>query len=396
MKRGLAFILSLFICLGAIMCMAEEKKDSVIGVESRATAYIIGDFKSGQILEKYNIDQPLSMASVSKLMTYLVVKDAISEGKIKLEDSLTVTKDMAEIEGSSFMLKEGESLTVDQLLKGLMVVSGNDAAYALGVKVAGSEEEFVKLMNQTAKDLSFEKAAFYNASGLQAGENQNTMTTREVFLLARHIIEKYPEVLEYSEIRSLNMPERNFNHESTIPLVGEMPGVDGLKTGFTEEAGYCLVSTMDVAKSSRREDYRLITVAMGTSSIEERRDVSKYLLEYGSENYSIRTIVDSSAVYKNIKLSSAATEEIHLYPSEDFKALSKKENGFVIKETYDKNIKAPIDKDTKLGELTILKDGQEVKKIDLLVKNKVETASFSIRLIRMFENLFSNIGMLLK
>lgn len=337
----------------------------------------------------------MNMASVSKLMTYLVVKDSIEEGKISLEDKVTIDENIEAVEGSSFELKKGEEVSVNDLLKGLMVVSGNDAAYALGVHTATTEEKFADLMNQKAKELGLKNAKFVNASGLQSEKGQNTLTTKEIFELARHIIKKYPEILDYSKIEVLNMPERNYTGYSTIPLVGEVAGVDGLKTGFTEEAGYCLVSTIDARKTPQRGEFRLITVVMGTSSMQERKDITKYLIDYALENYSIRTIIDDKAPYTEIEINSAENKNIEIFPAKSYKTLASKSNKYVLKSNIDKEIKPPL-KGDKVGELSLLKEDKLVTKVDLIVNRDVEKAGTFSRILRAIQKFFTSLGNLLR
>ncbi|MDO5717385.1 MAG: D-alanyl-D-alanine carboxypeptidase family protein [Tissierellia bacterium] len=367
-----------------------------LGIEDGVRSYLIGDFDSGAILEKYNEEEALNIASVSKLMTYLVVKDKIAENALSLEDRVTITKEIEEIGGSNFRLLEGEVVTVDELLAGLMVVSGNDAAYALALKVAGSEAEFVNMMNLKAQELGLVNSKFYNSSGLQQGDHQNTMTTEEIFIMSRHIIKEYPEVLDYSKIKILNMPRRNYTGESTIPLVGEIPGVDGLKTGYTEEAGYCLVSTMDARKSPQAGEFRLITIVMGTAGVAERRDISKYLIDYALENYSVRTIIDDKAPYMELNINSAINPKIPIYPNESYKLLTHKSKRYVFKSDIEEGIKAPLKQGQKVGTLTLSSGNQELKKVDLIVKHDVQQAGMFTRIVRSVENLFSTIATLLR
>lgn len=367
-----------------------------LGIEHRVKSYLIGSFEDGEILNEYNSDEAMNMASVSKLMTYLVVKDSIEEGKISLEDKVTIDENIEAVEGSSFELKKGEEVSVNDLLKGLMVVSGNDAAYALGVHTATTEEKFADLMNQKAKELGLKNAKFVNASGLQSEKGQNTLTTKEIFELARHIIKKYPEILDYSKIEVLNMPERNYTGYSTIPLVGEVAGVDGLKTGFTEEAGYCLVSTIDARKTPQRGEFRLITVVMGTSSMEERKDITKYLIDYALENYSIRTIIDDKAPYTEIEINSAENKNIEIFPAKSYKTLASKSNKYVLKSNIDKEIKPPLKKGDKVGELSLLKEDKLVTKVDLIVNRDVEKAGTFSRILRAIQKFFTSLGNLLR
>lgn len=392
MKRRIKSLLFLTIAILIITINASAD----LGIEDRVQSYLIGDFDSGRVLESYNIDKPLQAASVSKLMTYLVVKDAVKEGKLNLNDRVTVTPEIEAVGGSSLNLLEGEVLTIDELLAGLMVVSGNDAAYALAVKTAGSEKAFTDLMNAKAQELELKSSKFYNSSGLQEGANQNTMSTEDIFKLSRHIIEKYPEVLEYSKIKILNMPKRNFTGESTIPLVGEIPGVDGLKTGFTEEAGYCLVSTIDARKSPQSGEFRLITIVMGTADISERSELSKFLINYGLENYGMRTIIDDKAPYNEVIINSAVNPKVQLYPTESYRILTPKAKRYVYKSQVDEGIKAPIAAGQKVGTMTLSSEGEDIITVDLIVKHDVEKANLFTRIIRAIENTFSTISTMIR
>lgn len=384
----------LFLTIATLIITINASAD--LGIEDRVQSYLIGDFDSGRVLESYNIDKPLQAASVSKLMTYLVVKDAVKEGKLNLNDRVTITPEIEAVGGSSLNLLEGEVLTIDELLAGLMVVSGNDAAYALAVKTAGNEKAFTDLMNAKASELELKSSRFYNSSGLQEGANQNTMSTEDIFKLSRHIIEKYPEVLEYSKIKILNMPKRNFTGESTIPLVGEIPGVDGLKTGFTEEAGYCLVSTIDARKSPQSGEFRLITIVMGTANMSERSELSKFLINYGLENYGMRTIIDDKAPYNEVIINSAVNPKVQLYSTESYRILTPKAKRYVYKSQVDEGIKAPIAAGQKVGTMTLSSDGEDIITVDLIVKHDVEKANLFTRIIRAIENTFKTITTMIR
>ena len=374
----------------SVIILLPIKSFAALGIEDRVESYIIGDFESGKVLIEYNADEPMNMASVSKLMTYLVVEDEIDAGNISHEDRVIVTPEMEAVGGSNFRLLEGEVLTVEDLLKGLMVVSGNDAAYALAVHTAGSEEAFVEKMNAKAAELGYDNAKFVNASGLQSDLGQNTMTTKEIFMLSRHIIEKHPQVLEYASINILNMPERNYSGQSTLPLLG-LPGVDGLKTGFTDEAGYCLVSTMDASQTVARENYRVITVVMGTANLDERRDLSRFLLDYSLDNFHMKTVVDPEMPYEEISVNSAKNPLVPIYPSQSYELLSEKGESFNYEMKLNDDIKAPVKKGEVLGQLVVSQKGEEVVTVDLISKYDIEEASFFTRLMRSLDNSFSRL-----
>lgn len=367
---------------------------AAVGIEDHVQSYVLGDYETGEILESFQADTPKPMASISKLMTYYVVMDQLKAGTLQLEDTVTITKEMEEVPGSNFGLVTGEVLTVKSLLEGLMVVSGNDAAYALAVKISGSEPAFVELMNQKAKSLGLEKAMFYNASGLQQGEHQNTMTTEEIFKMSQSLMSDYPEVLAYSNIRSIHMPERNYSAESTIPLVGEMMGVDGLKTGFTDEAGYCLVSTIDVSKTGNGGEFRLIGVVMGTHSIEARKEYTRQLLQYGLDHYSIRTIVDANVPIETITVPAAKIPTVPVYATESLRMLSKREKRYIL-ETNFEPFKAPLKSGDIVGTLTVSDGPNQLTEMDLVLKNDVPKANFFTRLFRAVENTFEKLEMML-
>ena len=188
-KALLSLILILSICF-----VGTAKSYAIFGIENKTTASLIGDAKSGALFVAENIDEPLSIASISKLMTYYLVKEKIAEGKIKMEDKVKVSKNASLEEGSSLDLKEGEEITIKDLLDGLMIVSGNDSAVALAEVVAETESKFVTLMNEKASELGLKHASFSNASGLMKNGQDNKMSTRDIFQLSKAIIEKYPLV----------------------------------------------------------------------------------------------------------------------------------------------------------------------------------------------------------
>ena len=185
-----------------------------------------------------------------------------------------IDEDTTKVKGSSLELKEGESFTVNELLEALMVVSANDATYALAKYVAGSEEAFVNMMNDKAKSLGLNNTIYFNSTGLPEGEIQNMMSPRDIFILSRHIINKYPEILSLTTIPYIEIPSRGYKEQNTNPLLNEIIGVDGLKTGFTNKAGYCLVSTVNVhGTTNQDENFRLIGIVMGTKNEDKRKEM---------------------------------------------------------------------------------------------------------------------------
>ena len=183
----------------SICFVGTAKSYAIFGIEKKTTASLIGDANSGALFIAENIDEALPIASISKLMTFFLVKEKIAEGKFKLEDKVKVSVTASSEEGSSLDLKAGEEISVKDLLDGLMIVSGNDAAVALAELVGETESKFVTMMNDKASELGLKNATFTNASGLTKNGQDNKMSTRDIFTLSKTIIEKYPEVLEYAK-----------------------------------------------------------------------------------------------------------------------------------------------------------------------------------------------------
>ena len=380
-KRALLSLALIF----SICFVGTSKSYAIFGIEKKTTASLIGDAKSGALFVAENIDEPLSIASISKLMTYYLVKEKIAEGKLKMEDKVKISINASREEGSSLNLKAGEQISIKDLLDGLMVVSGNDSAVALAEVVAESESKFVTMMNEKAKELGLQNATFTNASGLTKNGQDNKMSTRDIFTLSKAIIEKYPEVLEYAKITVLEQPSRNFKKESTIPLVGQVEGVDGLKTGHTDEAGYCLVSTMKIKKGET--EFRVISVLMGAKTKADRAQYMKDMLNYAKQNIETRKIVDSEKFVKKVETKSASQGFIELVPKENLERASMKGINYETEVTVD-DVKLPLKKGDKVGEIKIKNSKEVIATVDLVAKEDYSKVGFVRRIGRFFKTVF--------
>lgn len=385
-------ILFSFSLIFSMLFVGYTKSYAIFGIENKTKASLIGDVQSGALFLSENIEEQLSIASISKLMNYFVVRDAIEEGKIKREDVVTISKASASEEGSSLDLLEGEKITINDLLDGLMVVSGNDAAHALAEAVSGSEEEFVKLMNNKAKEIGLEAAEFTNASGLTKNSADNKMSTKDIFTMSKALIEKYPEVLEYSKKTVLEQPNRNYKRESTIPLVGEVNGVDGLKTGYTEEAGYCLVSTMKITKG--QSEFRVIAILMGVNTKEERAQYMKDMLNYVKENISTKKLVDSSTFVKRVTINSSTKGYVDIVPEKDVERITLKNINYEF-ETEISKIKLPLKKGDKVGEIRVKNSEKIVETVNLIASDNYEKTGFLKRVGRFFMEMLKTVETIL-
>lgn len=366
---------------------------AIFDIEKKTKSSVVGDFDSGALFIMENIDEPLPIASISKLMTYFVLKDNIASGKLKMEDEVEISKTAASTEGSSLDLFPGDKMKIKDLVDGLMVVSGNDAAVAIAEAVAGSEKEFVNLMNEKAKELSLTNSTFINASGLTDSSGEaNKMSSKDIFEMARALIQKYPEVLEFSKIRVLEQPFRKFKRESTIPLVGEVEGVDGLKTGYTDEAGYCLVSTMKTKKGNT--DFRIISVLMGAKTKEERNQYMKDLLDFVKKNIETKKILDASSYIKRIKTNKSKLGYVDIVAAKDVERISLKNISYELEASYSK-IKLPIKKGEKFGELKIKNSEEVIDTVDLVAKEDYQKASIFTRFVRFIPSIFKTLEIIL-
>ena len=369
----------------SICFVGTAKSYAIFGIEKKTTASLIGDANSGALFIAENIDEALPIASISKLLTFLLVKEKIAEGKFKLEDKVKVSVTASSEEGSSLDLKAGEEISVKDLLDGLMIVSGNDAAVALAELVGETESKFVTMMNDKASELGLKNATFINASGLTKNGQDNKMSTRDIFTLSKTIIEKYPEVLEYAKTTVLEQPSRNFKKESTIPLVGEVEGVDGLKTGHTDEAGYCLVSTMKIKKGE--SEFRIISVLMGAKTKADRAQYMKDMLNYAKQNIETRKLIDIEKFTKKVDVKSASNGYVELVPKEDIERVSMKGINYTT-EVNVGEVKLPLKKGDKVGEILIKNSNEVIATVDLVAKEDYSKAGLLSRTVRLIKTIF--------
>lgn len=364
---------------------------SEIGIEENLRSYILADYTTGEVLESYNIDEVVEIASISKLMTYLVVMDNVSNGNISLSDKVLMDSDVARIKGSSLKLKEGEIFTVEDLLKAAIVVSGNDAAYALSKYVAGTEAEFVKLMNKKAEEIGLSNAVFYNSTGLPVYEinKQNKMTTRDIFKMSQYIIKEYPQILKMSRLRAMNMVDRDFYGRNTNPLLMRIEGVDGLKTGFTNAAGWCYVSTFNIEEiENKTKDLRLISIVMGAEDMEIRNEMAEILVEYAIDNYSKKIFLDKDIPIDMLKFPKGDITEVNIFPKKGYSRLIKKDENIELSLDIDENIELPLSRNQKVGTAKIIDNGKTVFQTDIIVKTEVNKAKWHTIFGRNIKGLF--------
>lgn len=275
----------------------------VIGAKS----YLLIDSRTGAELASLNPDAPLAPASLTKLMTTYVVFSALAEGQLSLDEEVTVSEKAWRTEGSRMFIEVGTRVSVKDLLLGMIVQSGNDASVALAERVAGTESVFAELMNQHAARLGMRSSYFANATGLPA--EGHTTTARDLATLARALIEDFPDHYDWHALKEFTYNDIRQTNRNL--LLWRDDSVDGLKTGHTEDAGYCLVA------SAKRNDMRVISVVLGTSSTKARTDGSQALINYGFRFFETRLLFRAGEAVTNARIWKSANEMTPLGLLED-------------------------------------------------------------------------------
>jgi serine-type D-Ala-D-Ala carboxypeptidase (penicillin-binding protein 5/6) len=272
-----------------------------------ARSYILVDYQTGKVLAASNSTERMEPASLTKLMTAYIVFHELSVGKLKLEDMVTVSEHAWRSEGSRTFIELGKPVSVNDLILGMIVQSGNDATIALAERIAGTEDTFAQLMNSTAKSLNMAGSHFENSSGLPSP--QHYTTARDMSLLAIAMIRDYPQYYKYYSVREFE--HNGIKQQNRNGLLEKDPSVDGLKTGHTDSAGFCLVT------SAHREGMRLVSVVLGSTSMKARENASAALLSYGFTFYDTKLIVKGGTVLASTHVWKAANSSAELGIKDD-------------------------------------------------------------------------------
>jgi serine-type D-Ala-D-Ala carboxypeptidase (penicillin-binding protein 5/6) len=389
MKRWLIVFIVLAFCVGVADAkpakkVRGEQKDSQ-GQASSAKeepykSYIVMEAISGKVIEGDNIHAKRPPASVVKLMLALVVMEKIAKGEVKLTDQVQATREASKIGGSQVYLKEGESFSVEDLMKATLIASGNDAAYALAEHIAGSKDEFVKLMNEKAKALNMADSEFHSVHGLppSKGQEPDLSSSSDLAMLGRELL-KYPKLIEWTSIKSEPFRDGKFIMNNHNKLLTRMGGVDGLKTGYYRETGFNIVAT------AQKNGLRFIVVVLGSPKGKTRDDVAVEKFKKAFSQYKMLNIVKQGEVIdKDIILDDGKYRKIKgvagaklVYPVPNDK------KGTIQKEvSIPASIKGEIREGQKLGELIVKFDNEQIGKVDIVSPVYVPKANLFTRLIR--------------
>lgn len=378
MKKILILLL-LFISIPLVK--AEETED----LAPNAKSAIMIEASTGEILFQKNKDEKLAPASMTKMMSMLLIMEEIENGNLKWNEMITTSEKASSMGGSQIFLKVGEKMTVEDLLKGVAIASGNDAVVALAERISGSEEQFVKRMNIRAKDLGLKNTNFINATGLTADNHYSS--AYDMSLIAKELV-KHEKILEFTSTYEdyLRKDTKSpFWLVNTNRLVRFKEGVDGLKTGFTDEAGYCLTATM------KKDNMRLITVVMKEENTSKRSADTTKMLDYGFNIYMVQTILDEKTTIEKKKVELGKTLTTEIVPKENITILNKKsddQKNITYKTNINKII-APVKKGDKVGTIDIIEDNNIISTIDATVKEDISKANILTIYLRNLKEIIS-------
>ena len=362
---------SLFLFLVGIMSVSALESTAQLAPNSKSA--ILLDATTGTILYKKNEHEKLAPASMTKVMSMLLIMEAIDHGSLSLEDEVVISENAANMGGSQVYLQAGEVYQVKELLKGIAVASGNDAVVAMAEKVSGTVEEFVKRMNERAKELGAVDTNFVNPHGLDA-ENHYT-TAYDMVLFAKELL-KHPTILQYTSIYEDYLQKKDGSSiwlVNTNKLVRFYDGVDGLKTGFTTTAGYCLTAT------AKKNNLRLISVVMGAETSDKRSSDTTNLLNYGFNTYKSHVVLTSNDSLRIKRVENGVVEQVDLVLTSDYVKLLKQTDA---KPNVSFNVKvdllvAPLKKGDVVGEAEVVdENGNVVDTLSVTVKDDVSRANW--------------------
>lgn len=397
-KTLISLITTCFLCstvLTSVVAATEVEFEDTYSIEANSEAgpdlaknalsAVIMDADSGTIIYEKNSHEKLPPASITKVMTMLLVMEAIRDGKLKLTDQVRTSANAASMGGSQIFLEEGEEMTVDDMLKGVAMASGNDASVALAEKIAGTEEQFVQMMNARAKELGMNNTHFKNSNGLPV--NDHYSSAYDIAIVSRELMKheaisgytgKYQDYLRKDS-------EKPFWLVNTNKLVRFYPGADGIKTGYTSEAKFCL------SASATRDGMRVIAVVMGAPSTKVRNAEVSQMLDYSFAQFMNYSVIDKGETIGSLVIEKGMERSVDLIAEQPFSVLVKRgSNTEQIHYAVDleQSIKAPILKGQPIGKLSIYQGDQVLKEYELVAPTTIDKVNWFKLLKRSAQSLF--------
>ena len=381
MKIRAYFALSLLLSGPSMTLRAAELPQIPPPPAIEARAYILMDAKSGRILAEQNADDRLEPASLTKIMTAYITFQELSRNGLQLDDMVTISPEASKAEGSRMFAEIGTAIAVENLLKGMIIQSGNDASIALAERIGGTESHFAKRMNDTAQSLGMTNTHYENSMGLP--HPNHYASARDMALLTRALISEFPEYYKWHSIKEFTF--NNIKQANRNRLLWQDPTVDGVKTGHTEGAGYCLVA------SAVRNDMRLISVVMGTKSDQARAATNAALLNYGFQFYESRTLYKAKTRLTEAQVWKGAESQVPAGLLSDFDVTFPRGQYETLKATMEVDNKsvAPVHAGDKLGTVKVMRNDEVIAQQDLVALESIERGG-------LFKRLFDEIAMMIK
>lgn len=378
MRKILIFIfLILFI---PIRVYGEE-----LNLAENAKSAILIEASTGEVMYQKNANERLAPASMTKIMSLILIMENIENGNLKWNDIVVVSKNASSMGGSQIFLETNEMMTVEDLVKGICIASGNDATVALAEKIAGTEKAFVKLMNDKAKNLGLKNTNFVNATGLDAEGHYSS--AHDMSVMARELV-RHEKILEFSSIYEDYLRKntaKKFWLVNTNKLVKFYSYIDGLKTGYTGNAGYCLTAT------GKKNDMRLISVVMGEENTDNRTTDTLAMLDYGFNMYSIDKVISKDDSLGEVKINLGDEEKVAVRVKNDITILNnnQKEKKNVTYEIKLDKINAPVKKGDTVGSVKLYEDGRYMYSEEITVVNNIDKANIFKVFIRNLRDIIS-------
>lgn len=353
-----------------------EKKESSDSTQivSDVESAILMEQDTGKIIFDKNVHEKLPPASMTKIMTLLLIMEELDKGNLKKNELVRISENASSMGGSQVFLETGEEMTVDDLLKSIAIASGNDASVALAERIAGSEEAFVKMMNDKVKELQLKNTKFQNSSGLPADDHYST--AYDMAIIANELL-KYESITDYTSIYEDYLRKGTDNEfwlVNTNKLVKFYPGVDGLKTGYTNEAKYCLAAT------AKKNDMRMIAVVMGADTVKERNANIANMLDYAYNHFETNKLFGQGDTITHLNMFKADQQQIDVTTRQPVSLLFKKGESTVDDVTthvkLHDHIELPLHKGEQVGVLTVKNKDEVVSKTPLIVTEDIDRASY--------------------
>ena len=357
----------------------------VRGAEYEAKSWILMDAATGTVLDCGNEHERLAPASVTKVMTMLLIMEAIDSGQIGWGDTVTASETAAAKGGSQVYLKAGETMTVEDMVKSIAVSSANDCACAMAEHLAGSEAAFVEQMNRRAAELGMADTNFVNCTGLDddAAAKDHRTSAHDIAVMSRELLKNHPDIKKYTTIWMDSIRGGTFGLSNTNKLVRFYSGCTGLKTGFTSGAGYCL------SASAERDGMELIAVAMGSETSQKRNDACRGMLDYGFANFANYTPALPEQITIPVELGKAEGVSVALPNAEPLLVKKGEKSSITVRTELPEILEAPVEAGQQIGELILEREGERLTALPLAASETVERLTWA----DLFERLLSRVAM---